>query len=64
MKKQLKKYGNTIVASFNKEEQFVYGVEAGTIIEWQKSMKDKQVQVDENITKILKEQKKDEQRKT
>ena len=33
MKKQIKKYGDTLVISFNKEEQRIYKLKEGTIID-------------------------------
>ena len=33
MKKQVKRYGDTLVISFSREEQIVYGIKKGTIVD-------------------------------
>jgi len=33
MKKQVKKYGDTLVISFNREEQQIYSIKQGTILD-------------------------------
>lgn len=40
MIKKIKKYGNTLVVSFTKEEQEVYNLKEGDLIQWIKDIDD------------------------
>jgi len=61
MKKQIKKWGESLIVSFDKEDQEVYGITAQSILDLSDmSVINKEGQACEDITNITSKQRNDE----